>query len=194
MTVIETPASLDEPQPKIEEVVMLFPWWLVLVQGIVALAIGVVMLTNTVITTVFLVQVLGWYWLIASIVQIASIFLNKSQWGWRLASGILGLLAGMYIIGAPLMGAVVVVGVATILLGVNGMLIGAIDLVKAFNGGGWGVGVLGALSLIIGGAIAFNAPQFMLALPWVWGAFALIGGILSVIGALQLRKLQNAVE
>jgi len=84
----------------------------------------------------------------------------------------------------------VVVGIAALLLGINGMIIGVVDIVKAFQGAGWGKGVLGAFSVIIGAYIAFNFPQFILVLPWVWGLFVAAFGIAAIVMSFQLRKTQ----
>jgi len=170
-----------------------FPWWLVLIQGIVALVVGGMLLIRPGVTTVVLVQFFGWYWLFAGVFQLVSLFADRTKWGWRLASGLLSIIAGAYIIGSPLMGAAVILGVATLMLGINGVLIGISDLVKATHGGGWGIGILGALSIVIGGAIALNFPQYMLALPWIWGLFAVLGGIVAIAGSFQIRKAQNAL-
>ena len=51
------------------------PWWLVLLQGIAAVIIGVFLLTAPGITLLFLVQVLGFFWLIGGILGIMSIFI-----------------------------------------------------------------------------------------------------------------------
>jgi len=165
-----------------------FPWWLILIQGIALIVIGGLLMTKTGVTTVTLILFLGWWWLISGIFELISIFMDRTMWGWKLFSGILGILAGLYIIGAPVLGTVIVVGFATLMLGINGMVIGVMDLVKAFQGAGWGKGVLGALSLIFGFIITFNFTSFMSALPWVWGLFAVLGGIAAIISSFQLKK------
>ncbi len=167
-----------------------FPWWVALIQGIAALGIGVLLMMQPAVTTVVLVVFLGWYWLISGIFGIGSLFVDRTMWGWRLASGLLSIIAGAYIIASPLLGAAVVVGTATLLLGINGMIIGVVDLVKAFKGGGWGVGFLGLLSFVIGLAITANFEKYMLVLPWVWGAFAIVAGIIGIVGSFQLKKAQ----
>jgi uncharacterized membrane protein HdeD (DUF308 family) len=174
------------------EIAIAFPWWVALLQGLAALGVGIMLVTQPAVTTIILVTFLGWYWLFSGVFTLASLFGNRTQWGWRVASGLLSMFAGAYIIGSPLLGAAVVVGMATLILGINGMIIGAVDLAKAFNGGGWGVGVLGVLSFVIGAAIAFNFTSFMLALPWVWGVFAIIAGIVGIAGSFQLKKAQAA--
>jgi uncharacterized membrane protein HdeD (DUF308 family) len=167
-----------------------FPWWVLLLQGIAAVVIGGLLMVQTVPTTIILVLFFGWWWLISGIFEIVSIFFNREQWGWKLFTGLLSVLAGGYIIAAPLLGAAVVVGVATLLLGINGMIIGVVDIIKAFQGAGWGKGILGALSFVIGAVIAFNFTSFMVALPWVWGLFAIAFGIAAIAGSFVARKAQ----
>jgi uncharacterized membrane protein HdeD (DUF308 family) len=166
------------------------PWWLVLIQGIAVLGIGLFLVFTPIKSAVALIYLLAWWWLIAGIFELGSLFVDRTAWGWRLFSGIISILAGGYIIASPLIGAAYGVAIATILLGINGIIFGVVDLVKAFQGAGWGKGALGVLSLVIGAAIAFNFTSFMMALPWVWGVFAVAGGIAAIALAFQMRKAQ----
>ena len=50
-----------------------FPWWIVLVEGIIALIFGLFLITAPGATSVFLVTVLGFYWLIRGIFAIVEI-------------------------------------------------------------------------------------------------------------------------
>lgn len=169
----------------------LMPWWVVLVQGIAALVIGLLLVVYPAAATVTLVYFVGWWWLISGIFEVGSIFVDRIAWGWRAFSGILSILVGGYIIAAPLAGTVVVVGMTTLLLGISGMIIGVLDIVKAFQGAGWGKGVIGILSLILGAVIAFNWTEYMFALPWVWGVFAIVGGVASIVMSFSLRKIEH---
>jgi uncharacterized membrane protein HdeD (DUF308 family) len=163
------------------------PWWLVLLQGIAAIIIGVLLLTNTAATVAFLVLVLGFYWLISGIFSIISIFIDKSQWGWKLFMGILGILAGIIVIQHPLVSTVVVPTVAATVVGVMGIIMGIVGLIQAFQGGGWGVGVLGVLSIIFGILIIANPVVSAVALVIVLGVFGIVGGILAIIAAFQMK-------
>ena len=100
------------------------PWWLVLLQGIAAIIIGVLLLTNTAATVAFLVLVLGFYWLISGIFAIIGIFIDSTQWGWKLFMGILGIIAGIIVIQHPLVSTVVVPTVTVWLIGLLGIVIG----------------------------------------------------------------------
>ena len=168
-----------------------YPWWVVLIQGIAAVVIGGLLMFQTVTTTIVLILFFGWWWLISGIFEIGSIFVDRTAWGWRLFTGLLSIVAGAYIIGSPLLGTAVVVGVATLILGINGMIIGVVDIIKAFQGAGWGKGLLGALSFVVGAYIAFNVSTFMLILPWVWGLFAAAFGIGAIIMSFQIKKAQS---
>ncbi len=165
------------------------PWWLILLEGVLAVVIGVLLFSNPVGASVFLVQVLGIYWLIKGIFMIISMFMDSTMWGWKLFSGIVGILAGFLIISNehPLLTTLLVFSVAVIVLGIQGIIMGVVYIVAAFKGGGWGPGILGALNLVIGAILLANALIGAAALPFVLGAFLLVGGIFAIVAAFKLR-------
>ena len=171
----------------VEEKTPQIPWWLVLIQGIAAVIIGILLVTNPGATTLVLVQVLGIYWFISGIFGIISIFLDSSMWGWKLFAGLLGIVAGVLIIQHPLWSSFLVPTVTVIVLGVWGFIIGIINLIQAFKGGGWGIGILGALSIIFGIILLSSSFIAGLALPWILGIFGIVGGIFAIIQAFRLR-------
>ena len=163
------------------------PWWLVLIQGIAALIVGFFLLISPGMTTVVLVSFLGLYWFISGIFGIVSIFIDKTAWGWKLFSGILGIIAGIVILQHPLWSTVLVPTTLVLLLGFLGIIIGVTNLIQAFQGGGWGIGILGVLSILIGFFLAFNPLAGALALPLVLGVFGIVGGIAAIVMAFRLR-------
>ena len=163
------------------------PWWLVLLEGIFAIIIGIMLLSKPGMTTTVLVQVLGIYWFIAGILSIVGIFVDHTAWGWKLFVGILGIIAGLLIIRHPLWSAVLVPTTLIIVLGIEGLIIGGINIVRAFRGAGWGVGILGALSIIFGIVLLANPVLGAAALPWVLGIFGIVGGIVAIIAAFRMR-------
>jgi uncharacterized membrane protein HdeD (DUF308 family) len=163
------------------------PWWLVLIEGIAALLIGAFLLAQPAATTLVLVQFLGWYWLIGGILSIVTIFIDSTRWGWKLVSGIIGILAGFVIIQSPLWSAILVPTTLVWVMGIFGIVIGVISLIQAFQGGGWGVGILGALSILFGLFLMFNPLAGALALPFTLGIFGIVGGIAAIIMAFRMR-------
>lgn len=163
------------------------PWWLVLIQGIAALIVGFFLLISPGMTAVVLVSFLGLYWFISGIFGIVSIFIDKTAWGWKLFSGILGIIAGIVILQHPLWSTVLVPTTLVWLLGFLGIIIGVTNLIQAFQGGGWGIGILGVLSILIGFFLVFNPLAGALALPLVLGVFGIVGGIAAIVMAFRLR-------
>src|ERR687883_1316728 len=77
------------------------PWWLVLLEGIAAVIIGIFLLTAPGITLLFLVQVAGFFWLVGGVLRTVSIFVDSSLWGWKLLGGIIGILPGWWCCSIP---------------------------------------------------------------------------------------------
>ena len=104
------------------------PWWVVLLQGIAAVILGLFLLAKPGMTMVVVVQLIGIYWFVAGIFQIVAIFIDRTQWGWKLFSGILGIIAGLIIIKHPLWSPIMLTSVLVIVLGIEGLIIGIINL------------------------------------------------------------------
>ena len=147
-----TASNVSVPIGQTQEI----PWWLILIQGIFSILVGLLLLVSPGVTTLVVIQFLGFYWLIGGIFGIVSIFIDSSLWGWKLFAGILGILAGLSIIQNPLWSSLIVPGTLVIILGVEGMIIGIVSLIQAFSGGGWGAGILGALSILFGLLLVAN--------------------------------------
>jgi uncharacterized membrane protein HdeD (DUF308 family) len=165
----------------------LVPWWLVLLQGIAALILGFFLLTSPGSTMVILIQFMGIYWFVSGIFSIVAIFIDSTAWGWKLFSGILGIIAGIIVIQHPLWSALLVPTVVVIIIGIEGLIIGIIGLIQAFQGAGWGAGVLGALSIIFGLVLLFNPVVGAVTLPFLLGAFGIVGGIAAIFAAFRMR-------
>jgi uncharacterized membrane protein HdeD (DUF308 family) len=90
-----------------------FPWWLVLLEGIVAVIIGLFLLTAPGATLFVLIQTLGIFWLVGGIFRTVSIFIDTSLWGWKLVGGALGILAGIVVLQHPLWSSVLVPAIYT---------------------------------------------------------------------------------
>lgn len=163
------------------------PWWLVLLQGIAALILGALLLTNTPETVFVVVQFLGFYWLIDGVLRLVSIFIDSREWGWKLAGGVVGILAGLWVIRHPLWSAVAVPETAAVFVGVFGVVMGVLAVVQAFRGSGWGAGFLGVLGVLLGLGILFNPLTSAVALTWTLGLLAMFGGIALIVTAFRLR-------
>jgi uncharacterized membrane protein HdeD (DUF308 family) len=143
-------------------------------------------------TTFVLIQFLGIYWMVKGIFDLVAMFIDHRQWGWKLFSGILGIIAGIVILQHPIWSAFLVPATLVWVLGFLGIVMGVISLFQAFKGAGWAVGLLGGLSILFGLYLLANTFISTLSLPWVVGIFALIGGVVAIWNSFQARKLQKA--
>ncbi|GAB4446252.1 MAG: hypothetical protein Kow0031_28870 [Anaerolineae bacterium] len=118
------------------------------------------------------------------------IFLKNSDvhWGWLLLRGILGVLAGGYVIANPLMSALVVPTTLALIMGIQGIIMGVAGLIEAFKGGGWGAGLLGAINIFLGVVLVSNPVLAAFILPWVLGIFGVVFGIVTIIASFRLRS------
>ena len=164
-----------------------FPWWLVLLEGIEAAIVGLFLLTAPGATLFVLIQALGIYWLVGGIFRIISIFIDNSLWGWKLVGGVFGILAGIVVLQHPLWSSVLVPAVYLVVLGIQGLVLGGVSLVIAFRGEGWGVGILGALSIVFGLVLLFNVWIGVAFLPFVLGVFGIVGGV-AIVMAFVMRS------
>jgi uncharacterized membrane protein HdeD (DUF308 family) len=166
------------------------PWWLLLLAGILNIVIGILLLTMPAKTVTVFVWILGLYWLIHGIFVIIGMFLDHSAWGWKLFVGILGIIAGILVMRHPIASALVIPSIVVLLLGIQGLIVGIIMLVMAFKGGGWGMGILGALSIIFGIILilAFGELATVVVFIWVVGIFALVGGLVQIVQAFRQRQ------
>ena len=165
------------------------PWWLILMGGILNVVVGVLLLSAPVKTTFVLVLALGFYWIVGGIFTLVGMFVDRTAWGWKLFMGLLSIVAGTVILRYPLISAVTIPSVIVLMLGIQGVIVGIIGLIMAFKGGGWGSGILGALSIVFGVILManFSSPGMVLTLVWVAGIFAMVGGLFQIVHAFQQR-------
>lgn len=165
------------------------PWWLVLLEGIALVIVGILLFTDTEQTVFTLVLFIGIWWFISGIFDLVSLFMDRTQWGWKLASGILGILAGLAIVRHPYWAAFLVPATLVWVVGLIGVVVGVIALIRAFQGAGWGTGILGVISIILG-IVAFTA-NLGIAVPtaiFATAIWALIGGVVAIVYAFRLRS------
>jgi uncharacterized membrane protein HdeD (DUF308 family) len=164
------------------------PWWLVLLQSIAALIIGILLFTQTAATLYVLVVFLGVYWLISGILDLVSMFTNSHNWPWKLLSGILGIIAGVFIVRNPLWSTVLVPATLAWLLGAVGIIMGILAIIRGIAGGGWGPVLLGVLSLLLGMALFANLALTTGVLVVTAAILAVVGGACGIVMAFMMRR------
>ncbi len=149
--------------------------------GIISLVLGILLFTQTQATLAVVMLILGLAWFIQGIFTILAIFIDKREWGWKLFGGVIGIAAGLLVFSNPVASTVAVPAVVAILLGIFGVLIGVAALIAAFQGEGWGVGIFGAISIIIGLLLMFNSLVGGQALVWLSALLLVIQGGIGIV-------------
>jgi uncharacterized membrane protein HdeD (DUF308 family) len=165
------------------------PWWLILLSGILSVIVGVLLLTVPAKTVFALTLVLGIYWIVQGIFTLVGMFMDHSAWGWKLFIGVLSILAGIAILSYPIYSAVALPALFVLILGIQGLIYGIVMLIMAFKGGGWGAGILGALSIVFGLILMSNWASLMAVVTLVWAAafFALFMGLIQIFQAFRQK-------
>lgn len=172
-------------------------WWILLVQGIAAIILGIMLFTIPARTLVALAWVLGIFWIVGGISDIVGAFTGRSgnrHWLWQLLSGLLGIFVGFLFVSQPILGAVALPFTMTLLLGIGAIvsgvfnIIGAIMMRKEISGEIWMI-IWGVVSILLGFWILSNLGAASLAYIFVAAIFTIVGGIFSIFGAFRLRNL-----
>ena len=166
-----------------------FPWWIGLIEGIAAVIIGIFLVISPGMTTLALVQFLGFFWVISGMLSLMDLFRDSTMWGWKLCAGILGVLAGLVVIRNPLWSAVFIPFFLVIMLGIDALIQGVIKFAFAFMGGGLWAIVLGILNIAFGIILLSSPLLSALTLILMIGIFAIVGGGLAIITALRQRNV-----
>lgn len=165
-------------------------WWIVLLQGIATLVLGLLLVTAPDITLPVVVLFLGAYWLVSGLFSIIGIFVGFSRlhWGWSLFSGIIGIFAGIVVLNHPLISSIILPAVFAVVIGIQGIIFGFVQIVIGSRGGGWGVIVWGILSVIFG-AILITVPLISgLLLVFILGFVGIFGGIAMIVMSIRTRR------
>ena len=170
------------------------PWFLSLMGGIIAFVVGAMLLwapTHTKLELyLFLVSVLGFYWIFTGVLEIVQMFGDHSAWGWKLFMGLVSIIAGSYIVMYPVLAAAALPKIFVLILGIWGLMQGIVMLIMAFKGGGWAAGILGVLSIIFGAILIgnYSAPGMGLTLVWLAAVTGVVGGIIMIVQSFRTRS------
>lgn len=172
-------------------------WWLILLWGVLGIIVGAVMLQSPVQSALALFTLFGIYFLVAGFVDIiASIAQRGPGWGWKLALGVLYVVAGFAVINNTALSAVFSLKVFYFFIAFAAIFGGIVNIIQAVmkigKTGFWpvlGTLLLGIFQLVIGLALLENPIGGTVALWWVLAVFAIAGGIVLIIQSFMVRSM-----
>jgi uncharacterized membrane protein HdeD (DUF308 family) len=168
-------------------------WWVLLFRGIILIVIGVLAFIDPVTWVIFVAA----YMLIDGFAMLFAGFgdqpAGQSRWP-LLIIGILGVLAGLFLLWDPMAGAVALTWVIAAWALVTGVLtiISAIRLREEIDNEWWLI-LSGALAIIFGILAFSNVLAGFLAISAVFGIFAILIGIMSIVLAFRVRDFGTKI-
>jgi uncharacterized membrane protein HdeD (DUF308 family) len=170
-------------------------WWAPLLRGILAIALGVLLLARPITGVAAFVIVFGAFAFVNGILTIVQALRyshpDRGRWWWLLASGLAGIAIGAitffspgitaYVLGIFIGAWAIVTGIFEIVAGVQMRrnVAGEIFMILA-----------GVLSVVLGAAIFIFPAAGLLAVVWFVAVYALVAGFMLLLLAFRLRGLR----
>jgi uncharacterized membrane protein HdeD (DUF308 family) len=174
-------------------------WWLWLLEGFAIILIGWWLLAKPSVTTLALVQILGLYWFIAGIVDIVMALVDRDEEhrGLKLFGGIIGIIAGWWVMNNALFAGVLtptiflwIMAFSFIINGIIKVFVGNAQLTGGYKRS-WGAFFMGLFYGLMGlMLLAMPLIAGLATLVLTAGLLALIGGIVTVVMAFQIKGMK----
>ena len=174
-------------------------WRLFLIEGIVLFILGLLAIIVPPIATIAVEVLIGWLLLMSGIVGLIATLRMRGSPGfaWSLISAILGIVAGIVLLGWPLSGALTLTMILTVFL----VLEGVISILYALEhrrglSGRWGIMLFsGVIDLFLAGVIFAGLPGTAAwAIGLLVGVNLVFGGSAIIAMALHARNIGAAVS
>lgn len=172
-------------------------WWVLLVNGILAIIAGILILSIP--WTVRSLEIFfGAYLIVRGILQAFSPPRTGSSRAWNVTIGILGLLVGIAIISIPSFALLSLLTLA-IFIGIWLIVSGVVETVVSITNRAtvdyWWLGTIGGVLSVILGFFALYRPLLTLtALVFVVGIWAIVTGIMEIVLSFEIKNLPRSMQ
>ena len=170
-------------------------WWIPLIRGVMLIAVGGYALLLPGVTMTAYATILGVFVLIDGVLALLAGLMGwvESRW-WMLVRGVLGVLIGLFVLGHPVLIGVVAVLSLVIVLAVQAILGGVLEIIAAVRErkeieGEWWFILSGLLSIVFGGVLLSQPLLASALLVQILGVVAIVLGVVLIVGAFRLKNL-----
>ena len=168
-----------------------------LVRGITMVLLGILLITRPAVTVTLMVMFLGGYWFVDGVCTIVESVRGRKHvdhWGWGLIVGIISVFVGVVVFSRPFASALLTTTFLVYVLAFAAIVSGGLSVVTGIRlrkeiTNEWSM-ILGGLVYIVFGILLLGRPFVsVVALVWMFGILALVGGITLMMVAFKLRKV-----
>ncbi|MFA5078666.1 MAG: DUF308 domain-containing protein [Dehalococcoidia bacterium] len=169
-------------------------WWLISLRGLVALVLGIVLLVlDPLAAAELLILFIGIYALVDGIFALVVGIVNRPPHrdrGWLIAEGIIGILAGIAILLAPLLAGMIII----YFIAFWALLTGILEMVFSiaewkYIPGAWMILVTGIISVLLGGLILANIVAGAVLLVIIVAVYLVLFGLLLMLLGFSLKNI-----
>lgn len=176
-------------------------WWIVMVQGIVAIILGLLVLLAPFKLATLLVRLLGAYLFISGILLFFNMFRSKSYPKFKIIVASAGIIAGLLLMIFRIWSLSVLPPAIFLVGSILGIIYGISEIVHGSQTKEWddiGIGVLSTIVGItllflivpIGGFLAVSLTTMVIAVPFIICISGVVIGILLIRRSLHMRHAQ----
>ena len=170
-------------------------WWTFVVQGVLAIGVGVAAFVVPAPTLAAFLAVFGAYAIVSGVFEVAGGFSMSNSPKWSLVlGGIASIVVGAITFASPASTAVA----ATLIVGIYAIAIGVGRVSAAYTlgrlGNSWLLGLAGIVSVAFGVLLIAAPGEGVLAVLWLIGYYAIFAGIMSIAFGLRLRGVGQDVS
>jgi uncharacterized membrane protein HdeD (DUF308 family) len=160
------------------------PWWLIMIEGALAFVVGLALASLPATASLFdMVSTIGIFFFVMGILWIISIIAARTDWGWKVTGGVIGILIGLTAFYYPLSLTV------DAYMGAAMIIVGLIAWYRASVSRSWSRMMTGAVAIVWGAIVAGNGMVI-----YASSAVGIIGGIIILYGAFRLRSSQLSCQ
>jgi uncharacterized membrane protein HdeD (DUF308 family) len=173
-------------------------WWLLALQGTLAVILGVAALVWPGITFEVLVLLFGAYAFINGVIMFGFGLMaagDNQQWWPLVLGGIIGIATGVLTFAQP-----AAMGLALVyVVGVWAIVTGLLNIVAAIRlrdiiSNEWLMAFGGALSIVFGALVLYQPNAGALTLVWLFGFYAILAGVAHVSLGFRVRGLDQTLQ
>lgn len=168
-------------------------WWVLLIRGVLLIIVGLLAFASPITWVIFV----GVGILLDGISMLFAGFSDQPAGGHRwplVIIGVLGLLAGLIVLWNPALGAITL----TYVIAAWAVVVGVLEIISAIRlreeiDNEWWLILTGVLAVIFGILVFTNVLAGILTIAWVFGIFAIVVGVLSIVLAFRVRDFGKQI-